>query len=519
MRRLWTTAAAAALCVFAADAWGAPYGGRLELVASHHHAKKAESTQKSSRHKGRAKSEESTSSSRHGRHSGHGLRGETSDETPAHARRGRHHAEAASDEGSHAKGRRGRHHAEEAAPQESRSRRGRHRTEEASDEAPVRGRHGRHARAPSEIRSEGGATVEVGRHDTLESLSKDTGVSVAELARLNHLRRPFHLRKGAELKMPERRYYVVKSGDTVYSLARKFGVESSELSSANDISRGHALRAGQKLYLPGGAHESAAPEEEEAQAPERTPPRPVRRPAPAPAFRPPSFVTTIPVPSQRPYATTPAPTYAVPTAPPSSPSVSSPPMASNPSQAPSQSQYARPPTPPAANQGFEIQQPRQPYQPPPSQSRPMVQSAPAPSAGDVATAGKGKFIWPVGGAVIQGFGPKADGQRNDGLNITSSAGDPVRAAADGEVVYAGDQVPSFGNLVLIKHPGGWVTAYAHMGRILVKNRDQVVQGQQIGAVGQTGQVDRPQLHFEIRYAPSPKEKAIPVDPALVLPAR
>ena len=95
-------------------------------------------------------------------------------------------------------------------------------------------------------------------------------------------------------------------------------------------------------------------------------------------------------------------------------------------------------------------------------------------------------------------------------------GDP---AADGEVVYAGDQVPSFGNLVLIKHPGGWVTAYAHMGRILVKNRDQVVQGQQIGVVGQTGQVDRPQLHFEIRYAPSPKDKAIPVDPALVLPAR
>jgi murein DD-endopeptidase MepM/ murein hydrolase activator NlpD len=80
-------------------------------------------------------------------------------------------------------------------------------------------------------------------------------------------------------------------------------------------------------------------------------------------------------------------------------------------------------------------------------------------------------------------------------------------------------VPSFGNLVLIKHPGGWVTAYAHMGRILVKNRDAVVQGQEIGVVGQTGQVDRPQLHFEIRYAPSPKDKAAPVDPALVLPQR
>ena len=517
MRRLWTTAAAAALCVFAADAWGAPYGGRLELVASHHHAKKAEPTQKSSRHKGRAKSEETASSSRHGRHSRHGLRGEASDESPAHARRGRHHTEAASDEGSRARGRRGRHHAEEAAPEESRGRHGRHRNEEASDEAPARGRHGRHTRAPSEIRSEGGATVEVGRHDTLESLSKDTGVSVAELARLNHLRKPYHLRKGAELKLPARRYYVVKSGETIYSLAKKFGVDSSELAGANDISRGRGLRAGQRLYLPGAAHEAAAPEEEQ----EAPPPRETRRSAPAPAYRPPSIVRTIPVPSARPYATTPAPSFAVPTAPPSSPSVSSLPTPSNPPQTPppSQSQYARPPSAPAANQGFEVQQPRQPYQAPPSQSRPILQSSPAPSAGDVATAGKGKFIWPVGGAVIQGFGPKSDGQRNDGLNITASAGDPVRAAADGEVVYAGDQVPSFGNLVLIKHPGGWVTAYAHMSRILVKNRDQVVQGQQIGAIGQTGQVDRPQLHFEIRYAPSPKDKATPVDPALVLPTR
>jgi murein DD-endopeptidase MepM/ murein hydrolase activator NlpD len=93
----------------------------------------------------------------------------------------------------------------------------------------------------------------------------------------------------------------------------------------------------------------------------------------------------------------------------------------------------------------------------------------------------------------------------------------VRAAADGQVVYAGDQVPSFGNLVLVKHDGGWVTAYAHMSRILVKNRDQVMQGQELGEVGQTGSVDRPQLHFEIRYAASPKDKATPVDPGLLLP--
>ena len=282
---------------------------------------------------------------------------------------------------------------------------------------------------------------------------------------------------------------MVRSGDTLFSVGRKFGLEATDLTAFNSL-ESRRVRAGQKLYLPNDAHEALAPVEEEA------PPRPARRPFP-------SFAQTLPTPAERPYAR-PAPTYTPPTAPPSSPSFSS------------------VPPPAASSQGFELSPSRpQAYQPvtPPTSSRPLIQSSPAPSASDVATAGRGKFIWPANGAVIQGFGVKGDGQRNDGLNITSSTGDAVRAAADGEVVYAGDQVPSYGNLVLIKHPGGWVTAYAHMSRILVKNRDQVVQGQQIGAVGQSGSVDRPQLHFEIRYAPSPKDKATPVDPALVLPER
>ncbi len=479
MRRLWTTAAAAALCVFAGSAWGAPYGGQLELVAVHHHhlrgSQDSESTP--SRHrKGKSKARsESTSSKSHERR----------------ARKGRHHEEAASEEPApHAKGRRGRHHAEEAV------------------EELTRGRHGRHAhaRAPSEIRTESGGTVEVGKHDTLESISRDTGVTIPELAKLNRLKKPYRIRKGAELKLPERRYYVVKSGDTISGLARKFGVESSELAGANDLSRSRALRAGQKFYLPGSAHEAAPPEEEEAPPPER----PVRRPTPPEhRYTPPSIAPTIPAPAQRPYAT-PAPPASTPA--PETDALNTPPAAALPGQ--SQTQTPAPAPAPEATQG-----PR-PYQSVPANpGRPIIQSSPAPSSSDVATAGKGRFIWPVNGQVIQGFGPKADGQRNDGLNIQAGSGDPVRAAGDGEVVYAGDQVPSFGNLVLIKHAGGWVTAYAHMARIMVKNRDTVVQGQQIGVVGQTGQVDRPQLHFEIRYAPSPKDKATPVDPALVLPEK
>lgn len=109
--------------------------------------------------------------------------------------------------------------------------------------------------------------------------------------------------------------------------------------------------------------------------------------------------------------------------------------------------------------------------------------------------------------------------RSDGIDIGATQGDSVRSAAAGEVVYAGNAVQGFGNLVLIKHAGGWVTAYAHLASIEVKMRQPVTQGQEIGLVGQTGGVDRPQLHFEIRYAPTTKDKARPVDPMLVLPVR
>ncbi len=136
----------------------------------------------------------------------------------------------------------------------------------------------------------------------------------------------------------------------------------------------------------------------------------------------------------------------------------------------------------------------------------------------ITTAGRGRFIWPLRGQVISPFGDKGTGQHNDGVDIAATPGSGVRAAAAGEVVYAGSSIPGFGNLVLVKHSGGWVTAYAHLDRIEVRMRDSVAQGDELGQAGQTGAVDRPQLHFEVRYAPDPTEKARPVDPTLVLPA-
>jgi murein DD-endopeptidase MepM/ murein hydrolase activator NlpD len=137
--------------------------------------------------------------------------------------------------------------------------------------------------------------------------------------------------------------------------------------------------------------------------------------------------------------------------------------------------------------------------------------------GQVASLGKGRFLWPVRGEIVSRYGFHGAGQQNDGLNIGASAGQGVKAAAAGEVVYAGNSLPDFGNLVLIKHPDGWVTAYGHLAAIEVKMRQSVAQGQEIGRVGQTGGVDRPQLHFEIRYSANAREKAKPVDPSLILP--
>jgi murein DD-endopeptidase MepM/ murein hydrolase activator NlpD len=111
--------------------------------------------------------------------------------------------------------------------------------------------------------------------------------------------------------------------------------------------------------------------------------------------------------------------------------------------------------------------------------------------------GKG-FLWPVSGNVVSTFGPKAKGLHNDGINIAAPRGTAVRAAAGGSVAYAGNELRGFGNLLLIKHQGGWITAYAHNDEILVKPGDAVQKGQPIARVGTSGNVPSPQLHFELR---------------------
>jgi len=108
------------------------------------------------------------------------------------------------------------------------------------------------------------------------------------------------------------------------------------------------------------------------------------------------------------------------------------------------------------------------------------------------------FLWPVRGKLISSYGPQPGGLRNDGLNIAARHGDKVVAADNGIVAYAGDDLKGFGNLVLIKHAGGFVTTYAHNDKLMVKRGDKVKRGQVIATVGESGAVTQPQVHFQVR---------------------
>jgi murein DD-endopeptidase MepM/ murein hydrolase activator NlpD len=113
------------------------------------------------------------------------------------------------------------------------------------------------------------------------------------------------------------------------------------------------------------------------------------------------------------------------------------------------------------------------------------------------------FRWPVRGRVIAAYGAKTNGKSNDGINVAVPEGTPVKAAEDGVVAYAGNELKGYGNLILVRHANGYVTAYAHASELLVKRGDSIKRGQVIAKSGQSGEVGSPQLHFEIRKGSTP----------------
>lgn len=141
-------------------------------------------------------------------------------------------------------------------------------------------------------------------------------------------------------------------------------------------------------------------------------------------------------------------------------------------------------------------------------SAPLEQEAPAAKAQP--STGPAMFRWPTEGKIISRFGPKTDGLSNDGINIAAGKGDPIWAAADGEVAYVGKDLEGYGNLLILRHKDGWMSSYAHAEEFLLKQGDVVAQGDVLGYVGNTGSVRSPQLHFSLR------EGKIPIDPEAVL---
>jgi murein DD-endopeptidase MepM/ murein hydrolase activator NlpD len=243
------------------------------------------------------------------------------------------------------------------------------------------------------------------------------------------------------------RSYIVQPGDSLWSIANRHGTSVASLQSTNNLS-GSALRPGQKLDLSGassGVQVASVSTNTMTDAP---------RPTPAPRRTQAQDVAAV--------QTRKVPTVA-----------------------------------------------RQPDMPK-TQTKPVapkVASKPEPVAKVETAASSGSgFRWPVQGRIISEFGKKPNGERNDGIDLAVPEGTNVKAAESGIVIYAGNELKSYGNLVLVRHENGWVSAYAHNKDLLVKRGEKVKRGQVISRAGRTGGVDTPQVHFELRKG------ATPVDP-------
>lgn len=271
-------------------------------------------------------------------------------------------------------------------------------------------------------------------------------------------------------------YIEVQPGDTVYAISRRFDVAPKNLIDANDLSAPYTLTVGQPLKLPRGASVVAAKSTTTRQVVARDTLYTVRKGdtlySISRASKVPSDTIAGANRLRAPYNLAVGQSLVIPQAP-----------VGNVRTAQARTAKARP----AAQETNKSQASNVS-----ELARQVSYTSPQPAASS------SKFGWPVRGAIVSEYGMGDLGRRNDGVNIAAPAGTPVRAAASGEVVYRGSELDGFGNLLLVKHPGGYVTAYAHNDTMLVRKGDQVRQGQVIAKVGQTGDVTTPQLHFEIR---------------------
>ncbi len=285
------------------------------------------------------------------------------------------------------------------------------------------------------------SAVMVGKGDTVYALSKRHKVPMRAIIEANGLIAPFILHIGQRIELPRGgTAHKIVRGDTLFGIANAYDVNAFELARINGLKPPYVIHVGNSLILPSGTNPS--PKVEKAQRSTGS------SPAKSTAIAPSKAETKTAAPAK------PKPVV--------KPAWVSPPIV--------KAKDTKKPVPAA---------PRKALVAPPAKSQ------------------KG-FLWPVNGKVISNYGVKSKGLRNDGINIQARRGHPVKAAENGIVAYAGNELRGFGNLLLIKHAGGYVTAYAHNEQLLVKRGDKIKRGQKIATIGSTGNVSSPQLHFEIR---------------------
>ena len=343
---------------------------------------------------------------------------------------------------------------------------------------------------------QGGGRVVVRKGQTLYAVSRAAGVPLRSLIDANHLQPPYHIHTGQTLVVPPIHGHLVQRGETLYRVSRQYGVEAATLVQLNHLVPPYRLRTGELLTLPPAVVAAGEPERAPAVAtawqppPVMVPPRTISSPSqPGAAAQAPASLA--PLPTVELGATTAPAVIAEPAAPAPSPVPASPPVADAP--------RALVPPPAAV-----VPAPQAAAAPPPEPPLPNASEARVAAlvaAHDPPSAPL--FYWPVRGRVIAVFGPAPGGTHNDGINIAAPLGTIVSAAENGTVAYAGDALKGFGNLLLIKHPGGWVSAYAHNDVLLVKRGDRVRRGQPVARLGNTGGVSSPQLHFELRQGVKP----------------
>ena len=263
--------------------------------------------------------------------------------------------------------------------------------------------------------------------------------------------------------------YTLKRGDNLYGIAVRHRVSVAELQRVNGITDPRRLKPGMVLKIPGSASASTAVAEA-APAPRQTRVAEVARPA-APAAEPVSAGAS---------EASPRPVII---------------NAQQPQQVASlgsSGQTATDASPMSSEAVAAIAAP----DPAPAQKTPALERSSEPAA-------QGKFRWPVQGRIIAGFGKGADGTQSDGIKLAVPMGTDVHAAEGGVVAYAGSELKGYGNLVLLRHDNGWITAYAHNEELSVKRGDRVRRGQVIAKAGKSGNADSPQVHFELRQGSSP----------------